>query len=60
MPINTEKILKELSKGTVDEQIEAFKAIKEAITKSVQEEQQQLEQKANNLQTTLDRLNNQQ
>lgn len=60
MPINTEKILKELSKGTVDEQIEAFKAIKEAITKSVQEEQQQLELKANNLQTTLDRLNNQQ
>lgn len=58
MKIPIDKILKDLDKGSVQEKIEAFQKIKDAVSKSVQEEQEKLEQQASALQTTLDRINN--
>lgn len=59
MAINLEKILKDLEKGEVSEQIEAFQKIKDFVTETIQAEQKKHEEQANNLQSTLDRLNNQ-
>lgn len=60
MPIiKTEKILKELEKGSVDEMIEVFNQIKSFVTEQVQKEQQALEAKSDQLQSTLNRINGQ-
>jgi len=58
MPINTDKILKELSKGSADEQYEAWIQIKEAVGKALSEEQKQVENKATELQSKVDRVLN--
>ena len=58
MPINTERILKELSKGEVGEQVAAYKVIKEYVALNVKQEQELTEMKANELQQTYDRINN--
>ena len=58
MPINITKLLKEISKGDVNEQIEAYKAVKELVASSLLEAQKQAENTANDLQNQLDKLNN--
>ena len=57
MKINTDKIIKELSKGDIVEQIDAYNAIREFITNSLLENQKKKEEEANNLQSILDRIN---
>lgn len=56
--IKLEKITQELDKGTTEEKIQAFHSIKDHITKAIQEEQKLHEEKANHLQSTLDRIKN--
>ena len=58
MPINITKLLKEISKGDVNEQIAAYKAVKELVASSLLEAQKQAENTANDLQNQLDKLNN--
>lgn len=55
--INTEKIFSILDKGDIQEQIKAFHEIKEHISKNVSLAQQQAEDKANELQNTLQKIN---
>lgn len=58
MPINNEKILKELAKGSPAEQHETYLLVKQVVTQTLQEEQAKKEQEANDLQSKIDRLNN--
>ncbi len=51
-----DKILVELEKATPEEQIKAFKEIKEFVTATLIAEQRAAEEKANNLQQTIDNL----
>jgi len=46
--INVEKILKEFSKGAVDQQVDAFNQIKSVLTENLQKKQEEL-QALNNL-----------
>lgn len=55
--ISLNKIEKELSKGSVSDQVAAYNWIKSFITLKVMEHQKQLEEKANELQQTLDSIN---
>jgi len=55
--INLDKIEKELSKGTVAEQIAAYDWVKSFVTLKVMEHQKELAEKANELQLTLDSIN---
>lgn len=57
MPINTDKIIKELEKGSVVEQVEAYKLVKTFVTNSLQEEQKKKEEEASQLQSTLENIN---
>ena len=56
MPINTDKILKELEKGTPDEMYVVFNQIKDFVQISLTAEQEQVEKKASELQNKIDRL----
>lgn len=56
MPINTDKILKELEKGTPEEQYESYLLIKDFVQKSLAAQQKEVEEKANELQNKIDRL----
>ncbi len=56
MPINTDKILKELEKGTPEEQYEVFHQVKDFVQKSLTAEQKEVEEKASELQNKIDRL----
>lgn len=55
--INLEKIEKEISKGSISEQIAVYNWIKSFVTLKVMESQKDLEEKANQLQQTLDSIN---
>jgi len=55
--INLNKIEKELSKGTVAEQIATYNWVKSFVTLRVMEHQKELAEKANELQLTLDSIN---
>jgi hypothetical protein len=46
--INLEKILKEFSKGTVNQQVEAFNQLKQVLSENLQKQQAEL-QALNNL-----------
>lgn len=46
--INLEKILKEFSKGTVSQQVDAFNQLKQALNENLQKKQEEL-QALNNL-----------
>jgi Skp family chaperone for outer membrane proteins len=54
--INTEKILKELDKGSILEQVDAFNSIKDHVAKNIEKAQQEAEEKANHLQNTFNRI----
>jgi len=54
--INTDKIIKELSKGNATEQYEAFQKIKSFIQQSMEAEQKELEEKSNEIQSKIDRI----
>lgn len=56
MPINTDKILKELEKGTPDEQYVVFQQVKDFVQKSLTTEQKEVEEKASELQNKIERL----
>ena len=56
MPINTDKILKELEKGTPDELYAAFFYIKGAVQRMIEIEQKQVEERANELQNKIDEI----
>jgi len=56
MPINTDKILKELEKGTPDEQYVVFQQVKDFVQKSLTAEQKEVEEKSSELQNKIDRL----
>lgn len=51
-----DKILAELEKATPEEQVEAFKQIKEFVTATLIAEQRAAEEKSNKLQQTIDNL----
>jgi Skp family chaperone for outer membrane proteins len=55
--INLDKIYKELSKGNADEQYDAYQNIKNFIQKSIEQQQKDLEEKSNQLQSKIDRIN---
>jgi len=56
MPINIEKIKKELSKGDVDEVTDDFFELKKFTAELVEAAQKQADEKASQLQTTLERI----
>lgn len=56
MPINTEKIKKELSKGDIGELVLAFYEVKTFVAELVEAAQKQADEKASQLQTTLERI----
>lgn len=56
MPIKIDKIYSELSKGTPEEQYEAYLLIKDFVQKSLAAQQKEVEEKANELQNKIDRL----
>lgn len=56
MPIKTEKIIQLLEKGNITEKVEAFKAIKEYVTKSLLDEQKKRQDEATELQSISERL----
>lgn len=55
--INIDSIKKQIVKGDIDEQITAFNQIKSFITENLQAHQKQAEEKANDLQNKIDRIN---
>jgi hypothetical protein len=57
--INLSKLEKELSKGSTEEQITAFHWVKSFVTLKVLEQQKLLEEKANELQQTLENIKGQ-
>ena len=57
MAINIDKIVKELSKGNPDELLAAFNEIKSFVTLEVQEERERLQDKASELQSSIDKIN---
>lgn len=57
MSINVEKIKKELEKGNPDEQYSAFQEIKDFVQLNLAEEQRILDEKSNELQSKIQRLN---
>lgn len=59
MAINSDKILKELSKGTTEEQVAAYHLVKDAVTQSLADAQKKAEETASQLQSTIDRINGQ-
>ena len=56
MPIKIDKIYPELSKGTPEEQYEAYLLIKDFVQKSLAAQQKEVEEKANELQNKIERL----
>lgn len=56
MPINTEKIKKELEKGNPDEQYTAFQEIKDFVQLSLAEEQRILDEKSSELASKIEKL----
>lgn len=54
--INLEKIEKELSKGNSDEKIEAYQKIKAFIASSIQAEQEELQDRATDLQNKIESI----
>ena len=56
--ISTEKIIKELSKGTTEEMLENLELIKSFIITQLTEEQAIADELANKKQSQIDRLNN--
>ena len=58
MPIKTQKILDELSKGSTEEQLENLELIKSFIIKQLTEEQAIADELASKKQSQIDRLNN--
>jgi len=58
MPIKTDKIIAELSKGDSDEMLVALDAIKLVIFNKLNEEQQAADELATKKQSQIDRLNN--
>ncbi len=60
MPINLEKIRKEIDKSeSIEETIKAYYELKQYISTLVEAAQKTAEEKANELQGTLDKINNQ-
>jgi hypothetical protein len=57
MPINVQKIQKELSKGNEIEQYQALKQIKEFVVQSISEAKTELENKATGLQGMIEQAN---
>lgn len=57
MSINVEKIKKELEKGNPDEQYTAFQEIKDFVQLNLAEEQRILDEKSNEIQSKIDRIN---
>lgn len=55
--INVEKIKNEFSKGNPDEIIEAWGVLKEYVTAELTKAQQALDEKSNQLSTTLQKIN---
>lgn len=51
-----DKILAELEKATPEEQLVVYRSVKEYVTKTLLAEQKAAEEKANNLQQTIDNL----
>ena len=58
MPINTERILKELSRGTTEEMIVSLDQIKAFIVTKLTEEQADADLLASKKQSQIERLNN--
>lgn len=56
MKINVEKLKKELSKGSIDQQIEAFNELKSFVTISLINKQKELEEKSSDLQSVIDKI----
>lgn len=56
MKINVEKLKKELSKGDVQQQIEAFNELKDFVTTSLINKQKELEEKSSDLQSVIDKI----
>jgi hypothetical protein len=56
MKINVEKIKKELSKGDVKAQIEAFNLIKDFVTTSLIQKQKEFQDYSSELQSVVDRI----
>lgn len=56
MKINVEKLKKELSKGSVDEQINAFNELKGFVTTSLINKQKELEEKSSDLQGIIEKI----
>ena len=50
MPINTDKIAKELEKGTPEEQYEVYLKVKEWVQIALEGQQQEIEKKNNEIQ----------
>jgi hypothetical protein len=57
MNIKLDKIVKELEKGSPDEQYAAFQEIKDFVQLSLANEQKILDEKSSELQSKIDRLN---
>lgn len=57
MPINIEKIEKELIKGTIDDQYEALNHIKSFISQNMEAVQKQTEDRASELQSKIEKIN---
>lgn len=56
MPINTEKITKEIDKGTLEEAVQAYYQVKEYVATLVQIAQKEADEKSTQLQNTYDRI----
>ena len=56
MPISTDKIAKELEKGTPEEQYEVYLKVKELVQVALQGQQQEIEKKNNEIQAKIDRI----
>ena len=56
MPINIEKIQKELSKGTPYEQYEAYLKVKEFVQVALEAEREEVEKKNNEILSKIERL----
>ena len=56
MKINVEKLKKELSKGDVNQQIDAFNELKSFVTTSLINKQKELEEKSSDLQSVIDKI----
>ena len=56
--INIEKITKELSKGNADEQHDAYLKVKDFVAATMAAAQKEADEKANELQSKIDKLNN--